>query len=164
MHGNERPPREKDQSRMIREHLQRCGLRQTHQRRIILEVFLEMKGHPTPEEIHKEIRRRGHKAGMASIYRLLKPLVEVGIVRKLEFGDGHGRYERHDAGSQHLHLVCQRCGQALEAPADSVEAQFQELAESCAFALHSHTTYLYGLCAVCRSIPLEKAAMPDWGD
>ena len=140
----------------IMENLQRNGFRQTSQRRVILEVFLDMKGHPSPEELYGEIQRRGHKLGMATIYRTLKALVDTDIVRKLEFGDGQGRYERHVDKEQHLHLVCKQCGRTFEAPTNDVDALFEKLAENRAFALHSHTTYLYGLCDACRSTAAKK--------
>jgi len=134
----------------IMQSLKKNGFRQTPQRRIVLKVFLEMKGHPSTEEIHEEIQRRGYKTSMATTYRTIKALVETGMVRKLEFGDGQGRYERHEGRGQHLHLVCERCGRTFEAPTDTVDALFEGLAEDRAFALHSHTTYLYGLCGMCR--------------
>jgi len=165
MYGFERPFHEDDCYDVIGKHLQRCGLRQTPQRRIILEVFMEMKGHPSPEEIHGEIQRRGYKAGLATIYRTLKILVETGIVRKLEFGDGQGRYERHDNNGQHIHMVCKQCGRTFEAPACEVDALFEAMAEDRAFALHSHTTCLYGLCSACHSsLPEEKTLTHDTGD
>lgn len=129
--------------------LRRLGLRQTRQRTVILEVFLDMEGHPSPEEIHKEARRKGHSLGLATIYRTLKLFVGAGLARRLDFGDGHGRYERQDDKEHHLHLVCQRCGRTIEAPLAGVEGQFSELAKAHSFALHRHTTVLQGLCEAC---------------
>ena len=133
------------------EDLQRHGLRQTRQRKVILEIFTDMDGHPSPEEIHAEIRRKGHNLGLATIYRTLKVLVEAGLARKLEFGDGLGRYERQDDWDHHLHMICQRCGKTFEAPTTAIGNLLNELAKNNAFVLHSHTTYLYGLCDECIS-------------
>lgn len=154
-----------DPGTQIMQNLQRSGFKQTPQRRIILEVFLEMKGHPSTEEIHAEIIRRGYKTGLATIYRTFRALMDTGIVRRLEFGDGQGRYERHDDREQHIHLVCKQCGRTFEAPADNVETLFEELAENRAFALHSHTTYLHGVCNSCLSkSPVGKTNKPLKGD
>ncbi len=137
--------------------LQKNGHKLTRQRQVILEVFLKMDGHPSPEEIHKEIRRKGYRLSLATIYRTLKMLLEAGFVRKLEFGDGQSRYERQKEGNQHLHMICKCCGQTLEAPAMDVDWLFEELAEKHAFVLHSYTTYLYGLCNACISASSKKA-------
>ncbi|THB62755.1 MAG: transcriptional repressor [Desulfovibrio sp.] len=129
--------------------LQRLGVKQTRQRKVILQVFLDMEGHPSPEEIREEARRKGHRLGLATIYRTLKLLVDAGLARKLDFGDGQGRYERRDGKERHLHLICQQCGRTIEAPVATVEGRFSELAEAHSFVLHSHTTMLYGLCKAC---------------
>ncbi|WP_394699734.1 Fur family transcriptional regulator [uncultured Pseudodesulfovibrio sp.] len=136
--------------------LQKKGFKLTRQRKVILKVFLDMAGHPSPEEIHKEIRRRGDSLGMATIYRTLKVLLEADIVRKLEFGDGQSRYEQRNEEEQHLHMVCKRCGQTFEAPTVAVDWLFEELAKIHEFELHGHTAYLYGLCDACISSSSKK--------
>jgi len=150
--------RDGDPGAHIMERLQKNGLRQTRQRKVILDVFLDMNGHPTPEEIHAEALRRGHSLGLATIYRMLKVLVETGLVRKLEFGDGHGRYEPQSGREHHLHLICTRCGKTLEASAGAAHRLFEKLAADHAFVLHGHTTYLYGLCAGCVAAPPAAGA------
>ncbi|WP_319468677.1 Fur family transcriptional regulator [uncultured Pseudodesulfovibrio sp.] len=149
MHKKTSRPRELTPQAKIMRTLQKQGLKLTRQRKVILEVFLDMDGHPSPEEIHREIHRQGHNLGISTVYRTLKVLVETGVVRKLEFGDGQGRYEQRDERTQHLHLVCKQCGQTFEVPTIAVDWLFEELAENHAFALHSHTAYLYGLCDAC---------------
>lgn len=140
----------------IWEGMRKHGLKQTHQRRIILEVLLDMGGHPSTEELHDEILRRGHNLGLATTYRTLKLLVEKDLARKLEFGDGQSRYEIHDGGGQHLHLICERCGKTFEAPTSAVDALFSELAKDHDFALRSHSTCLFGLCDECLAKSTKK--------
>lgn len=142
-------------TRLMRD-LQKRGFKQTRQRRIILDVFQDMGGHPSPEEIHKEIQRRGYKLGLATIYRTLKALIEYGLVQKLEFGDGQTRYELWGHEEFHLHLICERCGKTLEAPAAAVNALFKKLARANTFTLRGHTTYLHGICSDCLSTSSPK--------
>ena len=57
------PVRDGNTETRIWEDMRRQGLKQTHQRRIILEVFLDMGGHPSTEELHEEISAPGPQPG-----------------------------------------------------------------------------------------------------
>lgn len=150
------PTRKDNPGTRIWEDMRKQGLKQTAQRRVILEVFLDMGGHPSTEELHEEILRRGHNLGLATTYRTLKMLVETDFARKVEFGDGFARYELRGGDGQHLHMVCERCGKTFEAPAQAVDRLFKELARGHAFALRSHSTCLYGLCDECIAKTTKK--------
>lgn len=156
MHENHDPTGKGTLNAELMQGLQANGFRWTRQRKIILDVFMDMDGHPSPEDIRNEIRRRGHKLGLATIYRTMKVLVETGLVHKVEFGDGHGRYEQRDEGEHHLHLICKRCGKTFEAPATAVNALFSKLAKENTFTLLGHTTYLHGICQDCRRAAAES--------
>jgi Fur family ferric uptake transcriptional regulator len=129
--------------------LRRHGLRQTPQRLLILEVFLDMDGHPSPEELRDELLLRGHAIGLSTIYRTLRLFLDSGIARKHQFGDGLCRYEPEKGGMPHVHLVCEICGRRLEASSKLVAESFKDLSSSHAFFLSSHQTVLYGICDVC---------------
>ena len=65
----------------------------------------------TARDIADELRARGERTGIASVYRALDLLHELGLVKRLDVGDGTARYEPADpSGEHHHHLVCDRCG------------------------------------------------------
>ncbi len=140
----------------ILEDLHRLGFKLTAQRKAILDAFLDLGGHPSPEEIHQEVRRRGRTTGSATIYRTVKVFVEAGIARRLEFGDGLSRYELRNNKARHLHLVCRRCGRTFEAYAMSMDTLYAELAKTHAFVVNDSTTCLHGLCAACLAASSQK--------
>ena len=65
----------------------------------------------TARDIADELRARGERTGIASVYRALDLLHDLGLVKRLDVGDGTARYEPADpSGEHHHHLVCDRCG------------------------------------------------------
>lgn len=129
--------------------MRRHGLRKTGQRRLILEAFLDMGGHPSPEELRDELLLRGRDVSMSTIYRTLRLFLDSGIARKHQFGDGMCRYELENGAMPNVHLVCEICGRTLEASAKPVAESFRSLTNSLSFFLSSHQTVLYGICEAC---------------
>ncbi len=79
----------------------------------------------------------------------MKLLVDAGLARSVDLGDGTVRYEQELGYEHHDHLVCDRCGIHVEF-VDTVIEELQEgLAKRHGFRLSGHKMILYGLCADC---------------
>ncbi len=92
----------------------------------------------------EEIRARCPEVGLVTIYRTLDLLSEIGVVRRLDLGDGP-RYEL--AEDHHHHLICESCGDVSEferCPLDLGSLRGMD------FDVSSHTLEIYGRCAACR--------------
>jgi Fur family ferric uptake transcriptional regulator len=115
------------------------GYKVTPQRLAILRA-LAAEQHQSLEEI----RARCPKVGLVTIYRTLYLLSEIGVVRRLDLGDGP-RFEL--AEDHHHHLICESCGEVSEfekCPLDLRRLRDMD------FEISSHTLELYGRCADCR--------------
>jgi Fur family transcriptional regulator, ferric uptake regulator len=91
-----------------------------------------------------EIRARCPEVGLVTIYRTLDLFSEIGVVRRLDLGDGP-RYEL--AEDHHHHLICESCGDVSEferCPLDLRRLKGMD------FEINSHTLEIYGRCAGCR--------------
>jgi Fur family ferric uptake transcriptional regulator len=75
--------------RYLREHHQPV----TRQRDLVAQVVFLSEDHLSVEEIRRELRQQGMPVGTATVYRTLDLLVESGLVRAHEFGEGFKRYE-----------------------------------------------------------------------
>ncbi len=144
-------PSASDPGAVLRGYMDRHGLKQTAQREIILEVFLDIGGHPSPEELHEEVRRKDDSIGLATIYRTLKLFAASGIAKGQHFGDGLTRYELKFGKKQHIHLICEQCGRNMEASSRDVERHYEILARQSGFVIQRYTTSLYGLCEQCAA-------------
>jgi Fur family ferric uptake transcriptional regulator len=108
------------QRKELRELLEQKKLKKTSQRELIWNVILESKGHPSVEQIRDLLLDKGHRIGVATIYRTLKILLASGFVRQSKL-QGMTRYEPVIGQANHLHFICNRCGSNVEFPSRKVE-------------------------------------------
>ena len=125
-------------------------LKMTPQRRHILDVFLELNGHVTSEELYELVKKTYKTIGQATVYRTLKLLCGSGVAKEVDFGDGVARYERQTGDDHHDHLICEGCGQNVEVLDETIEKLQEEVAARHGFVLTRHKMYLYGVCPACR--------------
>lgn len=127
-------------------HLARKNLKQTRQRKAIIELFLDLNRHLSAEELHEAARGQGYQVGLATIYRTLNLLADAGLAEQKQFGDGRFVYEIHTPGAHHDHLICLDCGAVLEFENDEIERLQEKVAARHEFKLTSHRLDLYGHC------------------
>src|SRR5919198_538106 len=95
-------------------------LKKTSQRALIWGVLLEIKGHPSVEEIRDSLLAKGDRIGLATIYRTIKILLESGFVRQSKLL-GITRYEPVINQPNHIHFTCNSCGTTVEFPSRRIE-------------------------------------------
>ena len=136
--------------RNAREQLRGRGMRWTPQRRTIIEVLAESRGHLTGAELVERCRAVDPETTPSTVYRTLDLLEELGLVRHGHGADG--REEFHvQPGEAHGHLYCSSCGRSWEITdrqADDIVRAFRD-ADGFEVDL-SHVTVV-GRCAACRS-------------
>ena len=88
--------------------------------------------------------------GTATVYRTLEVLVESGLVRAHDFGEGFKRYEPMPAQAHHEHLICERCGRVVEFANERLERMLPILADEHGFQHQRHRVEIYGVCRDCR--------------
>ncbi len=121
----------------------------TRQRLEVADAVVRVPDHPSVERIQRELGARGIHVGTATVYRTLDLLVEGGLVREHDFGDGFRRFEAADP-EPHEHVICQRCGRVVEFTNDRLERMLEMIADEVAFVHRRHRVEIYGLCAECQ--------------
>lgn len=99
------------------------GWRLTPQRETILHVFQNLpKGnHLSAEDLQHVLQGRGEQISLSTIYRTLKLMARMGILRELELAEGHKHYELNQPyPHHHHHLVCIQCNKTIEFKNDSI--------------------------------------------
>ncbi len=127
-------------------YLERHGLKQTQQRKLIVSYFLQINAHIDAEALHRKVREDGHDIGLATIYRTLNLLTDAGLVEQQSFQDGRSVFEVATPDSHHDHLICTRCGQVIEFEDHEIEALQERIAAKFAMNLKSHRLDLFGTC------------------
>lgn len=101
------------------------GLRFTRQRACVLEALEDGGRHPTAEEVHRRVRKSLPAVSLATIYKSLDALVDVGLARKLNAGDGPARYDAIVV--EHPHLRDMHTGQLMDLPGRLAERMVPSL-------------------------------------
>jgi Fur family ferric uptake transcriptional regulator len=144
----------KDEGAALLEHFRRYlrdhRLPVTRQRDAVAEVVFGSEDHLSVEGIQRQLRERGEHVGTATVYRTLDVLVQSGLVRAHDFGEGFKRYEPMPAQTHHEHLICLRCGKVVEFQNERLERMLHFVADDTGFQLQRHRVELYGLCKDCR--------------
>ncbi len=128
-------------------YLARHGLRQTNQRKDIVNALIGMREkHVDAEKLHTTVKEMGLDIGLATIYRTLGLLREAGIVEQRSFTDGRAIFELSIPDEHHDHLICIDCGVVKEFENEEIEAIQVKIANSLGFSLSSHKLELYARC------------------
>ncbi len=137
--------------------LHKDGRRLTPQRRLILDLFEHIGGgtHLSAEDVHRLLVDSKARVSLATIYRTLRLLVDMGFLQELELSDGGRRFELAggDHGDHH-HLICVRCGRTEEFESASVLEAGEEAAKRFGFELIESSLNVRAVCPDCltRSI------------
>jgi Fur family transcriptional regulator, ferric uptake regulator len=137
--------------------------RLTPQRKLVLEIFMENKDrHLSAEELYQLSRDKGEDIGLATIYRTLELLEELGLLQKMNFGDGRSRYEMVPTGMlarhhhHHHHLICLECSRILEVEEDLLSQLERVVEEQHNFQIVNHYLQFFGYCPSCRQDSKKK--------
>lgn len=128
--------------------VRRSGQRMSTARRILLEVLAAADRPLSAEVIASGLGGRHPASDLASTYRNLETLEELGLVRHVHLGHGPGLYALSGHGDRE-YLVCERCDAvrsvhpaALDDIRDEIRRRFGHEARFAHFPLG-------GLCAAC---------------
>ncbi|MBR4694720.1 MAG: transcriptional repressor [Selenomonadaceae bacterium] len=139
----------------LQKRLQERQHKMTPQRRIVLQIFLDRPGeHLSAEDVHGILRSNRLEIGLATVYRSLELLNKLGLLQKMEFGDGCSRYELNTtdpSAHQHHHLICIRCNKVIEFEDDLLEALEQDIADKSGFRIVDHQVKFFGYCKECQN-------------
>lgn len=140
---------------LLKNYLAKNRLKLTQQRETILEAFLRVD-HITAEELYREIsKKKRQRMGLATIYRTLNLLCEIGIGQQRHFDDNRTIYDNVLYKKHHDHLICDKCDKIIEFESPAIERLQEQMAARHGFTLSNHRLELFGHC-----IDWEKCR--DW--
>ncbi|PIE58251.1 MAG: transcriptional repressor [Desulfobulbus propionicus] len=123
-------------------------LRMTHQRKLILSELKKSTTHPTADELYERVKKEMPRISLATVYRNLEILSEVGIIRKLEIS---GRQKRFDWELEdHNHIYCVKCHRVDNIKLDHKPQIMIQPEEKKGYRISGCRVELYGLCPECQ--------------
>jgi Fur family transcriptional regulator, ferric uptake regulator len=139
------------------DNLRPAGGKRSSKREFILNVFLRHEGHLSADDLYNLTHRDDQHISRATVYRTLQWMVEAGIARKVDFGEGRSRYEHSYRHPRHFHLICQSCNRSSEFLSSDIEALLEEIAAARNFSSRQSVLQIYGTCEECRTGRAESA-------
>ena len=122
----------------------------TPQRLAILEVLASSEGHPSADEIFRQLRGRYPTMSPATVYKTLAVLKAKGEVLELEFSEQANRYDGRKP-YPHPHVICTECGLVVDPSFLGLEEITNRVMAETGFKISNHRLDIFGLCPSCRS-------------
>ena len=138
-----------DRMELIVDKLKEKGHRITPQRLTILRILAESQEHPSVDDIFEKVKVNFPTTSLATVYKTISVLKELGEVLELEFSTGHNRYDGHKA-YPHPHLICVMCKGIVDPKLSSLEHLKEELISGTGYSILSHRLDFYGICPDCQ--------------
>jgi Fur family ferric uptake transcriptional regulator len=137
----------------LKDNLKEKGYKLTPQRRAIVDIMIENEGkHLTAEEIYDLVKVECPEIGLATVYRTILLLEEIGILSKIDLGDNCSRFElvHEEESHQHHHLICTECSDIMEVEGDLLDELEENIEKKYNFMIKNHSVKFFGVCNKCQ--------------
>lgn len=139
---------------ILKDKLKETGFKITPQRRAVIDILIKNEEkHLNSEEIYDLVRVNCPEIGLATVYRTMQMLDDIGVISKLNLDDGCIRYEinlNDDETHNHHHLICKNCNCIIEVKEDLLDSIEKTIEEMYKFNIVDHDVKFYGLCEKCK--------------
>ena len=139
----------------LRGRLSERKYKMTPQRKEILQIFIDSgeDKHLSAEEVYELLKKKDFDFGLATVYRNVELLNSLGILIRVDFGDGCARYELNSSNPQlhqHHHLICLNCKKIIEFEEDLLEHLETVIEKKSDFQIVNHEVKFFGYCSECK--------------
>ena len=121
----------------------------TPQRLAVLRILASSEGHPTVDEIYKEVKAAFPTTSLATVYKTVSLLKELNEVLELGFPDGSNRYDGNNP-VPHPHAICMKCKKIMDPALMSIEELSEEMSRKTGYKILHHRLDFFGLCPDCQ--------------
>lgn len=135
--------------------LRKHGCRLTPQRRSVLEILIKNQHHPTVEQIYDQVSQDFPMTSLATVYKTVGLLKEIGEVREISFGGGGNRYDGYDPSS-HPHLICIECSRIVDLDLPILNQLPETVATEMGYRIIEHRFDFFGVCPECQTAKLTN--------
>ncbi|MFZ5569061.1 MAG: Fur family transcriptional regulator [Thermodesulfobacteriota bacterium] len=129
--------------------LKEQNFRLTPQRMAVIEILAASEGHPTVAQIYDAVKAKFPTTSLATVYKTVLLLKEIGEVLELGFADGSNRYD----GARpypHPHIICTKCRKIMDPELSTLDHLNEEMAVKTGYRIQYHHLDFFGLCPACQ--------------
>jgi len=138
-------------------HFRSKGYRFTVPRQIIIEILQQNEDYLSADDLYLQVHDHQPGIGLATVYRTLQLLVEIGVVSRIETGEGKARYKMAAENERRRRevLICTSCFRTF--PLQRVPESRRKLIEEIEKDIHTENNFevrqsilqFYGICEDC---------------
>lgn len=139
----------KERITQLIERLKLSGHRITPQRVAVIKAICVDDGHPSVDAIYHMVRAEFPMTSLATVYKTIGIMKEMGEVLELEFSREANRYDGRRP-FPHPHVICTDCGRIMDPDVDGIERVTRQIMEATGFDIDTHRLDFYGRCPRCR--------------
>ena len=125
------------------------GMRITPQRMAVLKIIATSTKHPSIEQIYEQVKRDFPMTSLATIYKTINTLEQMGEVREITLHDGGNRYDGYEP-APHPHFVCTECGKISDVDIANLTQLADEVAEKYGYQIYNQRLDFFGVCSDCQ--------------
>ena len=102
-------------------------MRNTKQRKLVLDIINNSYSHPTAEDVDMKFNKVVPKISLWTVYRNLTQLTEHGFIAKLSIPNQSDRFDRNI--KPHAHLICEKCHNIFDIESNSINKFVNSLSD-----------------------------------
>jgi Fur family peroxide stress response transcriptional regulator len=125
------------------------GYKITPQRIAILKVLSISEEHPTVEKVYEKVKDNFPTTSLATVYKNISILKELGEVLELGFSDDSNRYDGNKP-YPHPHIVCKKCKRIIDPDIEKLKDISEVLSKETGFKIINHRLDFIGICPDCQ--------------
>lgn len=113
-----------------------------------IQHFLESRyDHPTAETVYTNIREQFPNISLATVYRNLALLSDIGEIQKIATGVGPDRFDGN--ALPHHHFICTKCGRVLDLEMEDINHIDEIAGKTFSGKIEGHMIHFFGKCPDC---------------
>jgi Fur family peroxide stress response transcriptional regulator len=129
--------------------LRRKGYKATPQRITICRFAFQSRDHQSALRIYSKVKEIYPTISLATVYKTLQILKELGLVQELNFPNGDTRFD--SCTKPHINLVCLRCGNIKDIDDPASQEIIARATATAKFTATGQRIDVYGICEKCNS-------------
>ncbi len=132
----------------LTELLRERGHKVTPQRLAVYDILASHKWHPNAESIYQELHTIYPSMSLATVYKAMDILSQIGAIRVLGSDDGSFRFDANT--DNHQHIQCLICGAIEDVEVPQINLITAEVGKESGYEVLKREFYFFGVCPKCR--------------
>jgi Fur family peroxide stress response transcriptional regulator len=137
------------QERVLQARARESGRSLTRPRVALMQILAATRAHPTAAQLYDEVRKVLPGATLATVYRNLAVLQELGLVREIPAGTSAAHYDA--IVRSHCHVHCERCDRVADVDVEIPEGWQAEAQANTKYVLTDQFVLFEGICPDCQA-------------